>query len=334
MNPFARRLLEWHARHGRQHLPWQQLRSPYRVWVSEVMLQQTRVQAVIGYFERFMARFPDLATLAAATEDEVLALWSGLGYYQRGRHLLRAARLCMERHGGELPDRLEPLAALPGIGRSTAAAILALAHGQRQAILDGNVRRLLSRLVGEPAWPGQAQVQRRLWAEAEARLPEQRLADYTQALMDFGALCCTPRQPQCPGCPFAADCVARRQDAVGRIPAPRPTRPLPTRSARLRVLRDAEGRVLLERREGKGVWQGLWSLPEIESGEPEPQGAGGLALPAFTHAFSHYRLELQPILHTVAETTPTSPGQRWVSIEQLDTIGLPRPIRNLLERLP
>jgi A/G-specific adenine glycosylase len=358
--PFAARLLAWFDTHGRHDLPWQHPRTPYRVWVSEIMLQQTQVPTVIGYFGRFVARFPDLPTLAAASEDEVLALWSGLGYYSRARNLHRAARACVESHGGELPATIEALAALPGIGRSTAAAILAQAHGQRQAILDGNVKRVLARLSGETGWPGQPAVERRLWADAESRLPDAaasnpRFADYTQALMDFGATHCTPRRPRCADCPFKDDCRALASAAVAAIPARKPSKPLPTRQARMLVLRDAHGRVLLERRAGKGVWQGLWSLPEAANDEDETAlrahlgVAPGDALPAFTHVFSHYRLEVRPTLHIVGERAasedvgmPNAPTQgarpaaerRWVASRDYDSLGLPRPIRTLLESLP
>lgn len=350
---FAGRLLAWFDAHGRHDLPWQHPRTPYRVWVSEIMLQQTQVQTVIGYFGRFMARFPDLPTLATAHEDTVLALWSGLGYYSRARNLHRAARLCVERHDGALPDSAEALAALPGIGRSTAAAILAQAYGQRHAILDGNVKRVLARLTAEAEWPGRPAVEKRLWAEAEARLPQARLADYTQALMDFGATLCTPRQPRCGDCPLQSGCRAFADAAVARIPARKPARPLPTRQVRMLVLRDARQRVLLERRHGKGVWQGLWSLPEAAddpSAEALCEALGadrGSALPAFTHVFSHYRLDIRPSLHRRREPSPcdaiiaakltvdaTAPTWRWVGSDEFDSLGLPRPIRTLLESLP
>lgn len=344
MSDFAARLLRWFDACGRHDLPWQHPRTPYRVWVSEIMLQQTQVQTVAGYFGRFLTRFPDLPALAAAHEDEVLALWSGLGYYSRARNLHRAAKACVERHGGALPDSIEALSALPGIGRSTAAAILAQAHGQRHAILDGNVKRVLARLIGETEWPGKPAVERRLWAEAEARLPGTRLADYTQALMDFGATHCTPRKPRCVDCPLQADCRAFAHDAVAGIPARKPAKPLPTRQARMLVLRDARGRVLLERRTSKGVWQGLWSLPEaaddagVEALRSRLGADRGDALPAFIHVFSHYRLDVRPSLHGVREPRGTppadAPDQRWVAATDLDTLGLPRPIRTLLESLP
>lgn len=337
---FPTRLLAWFDTHGRHDLPWQHPRTPYRVWVSEVMLQQTQVQTVIGYFERFLARFPDLPSLAAANEDEVLALWSGLGYYSRARNLHRAAQACVARHGGTLPQEIDALSALPGIGRSTAAAILAQAHGQRHAILDGNVKRVLTRLLGEAEWPGKSAVERRLWAEAEARLPHERLADYTQALMDFGATHCTARKPRCADCPMRSECQAHAADAIAGIPARKPAKATPTRAVRLLVFRDPDGRVLLERRVAKGVWQGLWSVPEAADDDDAKAlratfGADdGTALPAFLHAFSHYRLQASPVLHRVRDASEATNDLRWVARADYDALGLPRPIRTLLESLP
>jgi A/G-specific adenine glycosylase len=340
---FAGTLLAWFDQYGRHDLPWQHPRTPYRVWVSEIMLQQTQVQTVVGYFERFLTTFSDLAHLAAAHEDEVLARWSGLGYYRRARHLHRAARICMAEHGGRLPETLEALAALPGIGRSTAGAILAQALGQRHAILDGNVKRLLCRLLGETGWPGQAAVERRLWAVAQSRLPHARLADYTQALMDFGATHCTPRRPRCTDCPLQGDCAAFQQGMVASLPARRPAKTAPTRQAWLLVLRDAQGRLLLEQRHGAGVWQGLWSVPEAPDADAAAAlavrlAAGrGRALPTLRHAFSHYRLEAMPFLHDVYDHEAVermAPTRRWVHPHTFDDLGLPRPIRTLLESLP
>ncbi len=343
MSDFAATLLAWFDAHGRHDLPWQHPRTPYRVWVSEIMLQQTQVQTVIGYFDRFLARFPDLPALAAAPEDDVLALWSGLGYYSRARNLHRAARACMAHHGGALPESLELLSTLPGIGRSTAAAILAQAHGQRHAILDGNVKRVLARLTGESEWPGKPAAERRLWAEADARLPHHRLADYTQALMDFGATHCTARKPRCGDCPLMAGCRAHALGTVDATPARKPAKPLPTRRVRMLVLRDAQRRVLLQRRTGKGVWQGLWSLPEAADTSAaaalcrELGADDGTALPAFTHVFSHYRLAVEPTLHVVHEPTRSTDDdaeRRWTAAADYDSLGLPRPIRTLLESLP
>jgi A/G-specific adenine glycosylase len=340
---FAGALLAWFDVHGRKDLPWQRERTPYRVWLSEVMLQQTQVRTVIAYFERFAAALPTLADLAAADEDRVLALWSGLGYYSRARNLQRAARICIERHGGELPRELASLSALPGIGRSTAAAILAQACGDRHAILDGNVRRVLARWHGVQGWPGGPAAQRELWRHAETHTPERRVADYTQAIMDLGATLCTRSRPHCPRCPVAAACVALRDDLTAVLPQARPKRALPTHATTMLVVCDARHRVLLERRPPSGVWARLWSLPET--------GDGALAadrlreryalrvdahrvLPGFTHTFSHYHLQVTPLLFAGAARTESigdDPDLAWYARAELDALGLPAPVRRLLE---
>src|SRR5690606_8097985 len=248
VNDFARRLLAWFDRCGRHDLPWQRDRRPYAVWVSEIMLQQTQVATVIPYFERFVARFPDVEVLAEASLDDVLALWSGLGYYARARNLHRAAQLVVERYGGDLPDSLDELMALPGIGRSTAGAILAQAHGVRAPILDGNVKRVLARHAGIEGWPGEREVEQTLWAIADERTPSERVADYTQAIMDLGAMLCTRRRPACTVCPVVEDCRACRLGIQERLPSPRPKRERPRRRRMMLVVRDSQGRVLLERR--------------------------------------------------------------------------------------
>lgn len=340
---FARRILAWYHEHGRKGLPWQHPASPYRVWVSEVMLQQTRVQAVITCFERFMAALPSLPALAAADEDRVLALWSGLGYYNRARNLHRAARICMVEHGGELPADPARLAALPGIGRSTAAAILALAHGAPHAILDGNVKRVLARFHGIRGWPGEAAIERLLWQQAEGHVPARDAAAYTQGIMDLGATVCTPRRPDCARCPLADDCIAHREGLTAELPAPRPRRHLPSRSTLLLLLHDASGRVLLERRPPAGVWAALWSLPEATdrasatdwlqrhdlqlADDAEP-------LAPFVHVFSHFRLLATPLRASVL-SAPASVGEgsrlRWLDKDGLAHVGIPAPIRKLLE---
>ena len=344
MDAFAVALLAWFDRHGRKDLPWQRPRTPYRVWLSEIMLQQTQVRTVVAYFERFVAALPDLAALAAVDDDRVLALWSGLGYYSRARNLLRTAKRCMEQHGGELPRDVDALAALPGIGRSTAAAILAQAHGERHAILDGNVKRVLARWHGVRGWPGTTAVQRVLWSHADAHTPSVRVADYTQAIMDLGATVCTRARPRCADCPVADGCVARRDGLVAALPQPKPTRALPTRATTMLVVRDAEGRVLLERRPPTGVWARLWSLPEIDDAA---QAAWSLhqrhgvrvqaprPLEPFVHVFSHYRLDVAPLLFDDARTSAVADGGdvRWQATDELDALGLPAPVRTLLMRL-
>ncbi len=336
----ATRLLCWFDQHGRKDLPWQHPRDAYRVWLSEVMLQQTQVTTVVGYFERFVGALPTLRDLASADEDSVFALWSGLGYYRRARFLHRAAQLCVERHDGELPRELAALMALPGIGRSTAGAILAQAHGLRLPILDGNVKRVLTRYHGIPGDPARASVDKQLWQHAEAHTPAIRVADYTQAIMDLGATVCTRSGPRCKSCPLVTDCVAHRHDLTAELPARKATKAIPTRSTVMLVLRDRHGRVLLERRGPQGVWSGLWSLPEAA----DPDGAWRTAqqhahiddaqtLTPFTHVFSHYRLNIEPLLFdrtTAQHGIADNPQLRWCSADELNALGLPAPVRTLL----
>ncbi len=318
---FAEALLAWFDRYGRHDLPWQRERSAYRTWVSEIMLQQTRVATVVGYFERFMQRFPTVQALAAAPLDEVLHLWSGLGYYARARNLHLAAQRVMAEHGGELPQALEGLQGLPGIGRSTAGAILAMTHEQRQPILDGNVKRVLARVHAVPGWPGQAAVERRLWELAEAHTPSRRVADYTQAIMDLGATVCRRARPACDECPVAALCAARREGRQADYPAPRPRRPRPRRSARMLLLQDARGAVLLEQRPAPGVWGGLWCPPELGEETPESWSRRVLGAPVRTepplapvrHGFTHFELEITPLRARLEAATPRlMESGRWV----------------------
>jgi A/G-specific adenine glycosylase len=329
---FSARLLRWHARHGRHDLPWQHPRSAYRVWVAEVRLQQTQVATVIPYYQRFLARFPDVAALARAPLDEVLALWSGLGYYARARNLHRAAREVVGRHGGEFPRDFDAAVALPGIGRSTAGAILAQAFGQRHAILDGNARRVFARHAGVAGWPGEPRVAAKLWDVAQRRLPRARLADYTQALMDLGATLCTARTPRCHECPVATDCVARARGTVARLPSPRPRRERPRRAARLLLIENARGELLLERRPERGIWGGLWCPPLAGAGWRR-DGLSLLGqLPAIDHAFTHYDLRLTP-LRLRATRRPAPAGAAWVGPAELPRYGLPAPVRKLLDTL-
>lgn len=336
---FASRLLRWHARHGRHSLPWQHPRTAYRVWLAEIMLQQTQVATVIPYYRRFLERFPDVRALAQAPLDEVLAVWSGLGYYARARNLHRAAQQVVREHGGEFPRDFEAVLALPGIGRSTAGAIVAQAHGQRRPILDGNVRRVLARHDGIAGWPGEPRVAARLWRSAEQRLPQERLADYTQALMDLGATLCTARAPRCGACPVAADCVARIRNRVQRYPAPRPRRTRPRRSAHLLLIENRRGELLLERRPARGIWGGLWCPPLISGEWRRAEGPHrGLkmrvveALPAVQHGFTHYDLDLLPLrLRVQTRPKPASADTGWVKLAELPRYGLPAPVRKLLQ---
>ena len=339
------RLLRWFDRHGRKDLPWQRETAPgerdaYGVWLSEVMLQQTQVATVVGYFERFVAALPTLRDLAAADEDTVLALWSGLGYYRRARFLHQAARICVAQHGGELPRDFIALNALPGIGRSTAGAILAQAHGLRFPILDGNVKRVLARYHGIHGDPAASAIEKQLWRHAEAHTPKQRVADYTQAIMDLGATVCVRSRPHCETCPLAADCVAHRDGLTAQLPSRKAARSIPTRATVMLVLRDGQQRVLLERRGAQGVWSGLWSLPEAvdpasawRRAQQHARIDDAQALAAFTHVFSHYRLTIEPLLFdrvTVRPGVADDPQLRWCSIGELDVLGLPAPVRKLL----
>jgi len=336
----AGRLLRWFDQHGRKDLPWQHPRDAYRVWLSEVMLQQTQVTTVVGYFDRFVSTLPTLPDLAHADEDTVLALWSGLGYYRRARFLHRAAKLCVEQHGGELPQDLAALQALPGIGRSTAGAILAQAHGLRFPILDGNVKRVLTRYHGIHGDPAQSAVEKQLWQHADSHTPTARAADYTQAIMDLGATVCVRSSPHCTSCPLVADCVAHRDELTAQLPSRKATKSIPTRATVMLILRDGQRRVLLERRGPQGVWSGLWSLPEAT----DPGGAWRIAqqhariddaqtLAAFTHVFSHYRLNIEPLLFdraTALSGIADNPQLRWCGADELTALGLPAPVRTLL----
>lgn len=316
MPEFAASLIAWQRRHGRHGLPWQGGRDPYRVWLAEVMLQQTQVAAVIPYYERFLARFPDLASLAGATQDEVLQLWSGLGYYARGRNLHAAARAVAARGG--FPDTEHGLMGLPGVGRSTAAAIAVAAFGRRAAILDGNAKRVFARCFG-------VEGEKEQWRLAQSLLPRRAVRTYTQALMDLGAAVCTRAKPACERCPVAARCVARREDRIHELPRRRTREPLPLRRATWYVLLH-QGRVLLERRPGAGLWGGLWTFPERR-----PRGLAKLRkLPPLEHGFTHFRLRAQPLVGTVRKPAP---GQMWLDIEDAVGAAVPAPVRTVLQGL-
>ncbi|HJV28043.1 MAG TPA: A/G-specific adenine glycosylase [Aromatoleum sp.] len=341
---FAVRLAEWHRAHGRHDLPWQNTRDAYRIWLSEIMLQQTQVDTVIPYYARFLARFPDLASLAAAPVDDVLALWSGLGYYARARNLHKAAQAVMAECGGEFPRCPEAIAELPGIGRSTAAAIADFAFGARAAILDGNVKRVLCRVFGIDGFPGERAVEQQLWALAEALLPAQDVGTYIQAQMDLGATVCTRGRAACERCPMADICVARREDRVGELPAARPRKAVPQRQVRVAVIH-AGGRVLLERRPPIGIWGGLLALPEIPEGEADAArwlgtrfglaARDAITLAPFNHTFTHFRLEITPILLDVGDAAQAAADadHRWLALGERDAAGLPTPVRRILDAL-
>ena len=336
----------WQRRHGRKGLPWQDTRDPYRIWLSEVMLQQTQVSAVIPYYERFLERFPTIGALARATEDEVLRRWAGLGYYARGRNLHAAAKKIVFELKGEFPRNAGEISELPGVGRSTAAAIAAFAFRERAAILDGNVKRVLARHRGIEGFPGDKEIEAKLWAAAEALLPKKDIETYTQALMDLGATICTKGAPQCDACPVRATCTARKRDLVARIPAPRPRKALPKKRATWLVLVHAR-EVLLERRPGAGIWGGLWSFPEVGDVARACREAGGNArsarkLAPIEHGFTHFRLRIQPVLCRVerrgarageAAARAEQPGRMWIGIEEAMGAAVPAPVKTLLGTL-
>jgi A/G-specific adenine glycosylase len=346
---FASIVLDWFDRHGRHDLPWQHDPTPYRVWVSEIMLQQTQVGVVIPYFERFMASFPTLADLAAAELDAVLAHWSGLGYYARGRNLHRAAVLIRERHGGVFPEDFAAVESLPGIGRSTAGAILSLACGQRHPILDGNVKRVLARVFGVDGWPGQSAVLAELWRLAERCTPQVRAGAYNQGMMDLGATLCTRARPDCERCPLAGRCIAQLQGRQRELPAPRPRKELPTRATTLLAILDPAGEILLERRPPTGIWGGLWSLPETDVTASDVASIADWCLDRFgvrperverlaerRHTFSHYhlRIELARIkLEAYPSRVQDGVGWCWSPLVRVGELGLPAPVARILADL-
>jgi len=325
-------------------LPWQNTRDPYRIWLSEIMLQQTQVGTALPYYERFLAAFPDVAALARAPLDAVLAQWSGLGYYRRAHHLHGTARAIVAAHDGAFPRDAAALATLPGIGRSTAAAIAAFAFGAREAILDGNVKRVLARHRGVVGWPGEPRVQAALWRFADALLPDSSsIRPYTQGLMDVGATICTRRRPRCAECPVSADCVAFNDARIDALPTPRPRAPLPRRRVTLLVL-ECAGEVLLERRPPVGIWSGLWSFPEVSVGADIGEyvrtrfGAtpGDLqSLPSIDHVFTHFALTMHPVGVPIARgpMTAEAPGVDWFTHDAAIAAAVPAPIRALVRRL-
>ena len=341
---FPARLIAWQRRHGRHTLPWQNTRDPYRVWLSEVMLQQTQVATVLGYYARFLERFPDVVALAAAPLDEVFSLWSGLGYYRRARNLHACAQAVCTLHGGRFPGSSSELMALPGIGRSTAAAIAAFCFGERVAILDGNVKRVLTRVLAFEGDLAEARHERALWSEATALLPARDIERYTQGLMDLGATVCAARAPACPRCPVRADCAAAASGMQARYPVK--TRRL-VRGAREHVWLwlQRQGRVWLVQRPTTGVWAGLWSLPEFDSGIAFEATSGawpgrGEPLPSFTHTLTHLDLTLHPVRWSLPDRVGAArvaaieagwPTGRWFSVPEALGAGLPAPLRKLLE---
>lgn len=341
---FSKPLLAWFAIHGRQNLPWQLPRSPYRVWVSEIMLQQTQVQTVIPYFERFMHRFPTIQNLALASEDEVLSLWSGLGYYSRARNLHATAKIITSEYQGYFPVDLTLLNNLPGIGTSTAAAILSQAFDQPEAILDGNVKRVLSRFFMIQGHPEQAAVKKRLWELAKACMPQQQCAEYTQAIMDLGATCCTSKNFNCSNCPVQTHCLALKHKEQHLYPTKKIKKPVPIQQQQFLLLYTNQGSVYLEKRPPTGLWGGLWCLPSLEKGhcaldfirhEYDLSGDTPQPLIAFKHRFSHFLLEIDAvsIKVQVLGRKLAEPRGQWFVKENLASLGLAKPTSKILSLL-
>ena len=342
MSDFATCLIRWQRQHGRHGLPWQGA-DAYRVWLSEVMLQQTQVATVIPYYRRFVTNFPDIAALAAASEDEVLANWSGLGYYSRARNLHRAAQLVMQQHGGRFPRNFDDILALPGIGRSTASAICALAFHERREILDGNVKRVLARYCAIEGYTSKKEVEMQLWQQAEALLPQRDVATYTQGLMDLGAAVCTRTKPGCDACPVQKNCVAYRGGRVAQLPTPRPQKMLPEKHSTFLLLVNGSD-ILLEKRPGSGIWGGLWCPPQVEDGENIAtyclrhfgvDATQAVALPEFMHTFSHFKLHIAPLVVQVAHKPMQAqePGRVWLDMSDALRAAIPSPVRKLLEEI-
>lgn len=341
-NVFSQRVLTWFHQHGRKHLPWQQHITPYRVWVSEIMLQQTQVSTVIPYFERFIARFPHIDALANASLDEVLHHWTGLGYYARARNLHRTAQIIHTEHHDIFPADVNALENLPGIGRSTAGAILAIAFQQRAAILDGNVKRVLARYHAVAGWPGQPSVLNQLWDIAERYTPKMQIADYTQAMMDLGSLICTRTKPRCEQCPLRADCAAYQQHRTHDYPGRKPAKQLPIKSVYMIIVQNSAGHVLLEQRPPTGIWGSLWSFPECVFEEDVhawcQQRLGFTpreiqSHPSFRHTFSHFHLDITPLQINMSHGQPPameSAKTVWYNIAQPDARGLAAPVKQLL----
>ena len=341
---FSNLLLAWWDQHGRKDLPWQRQATPYRVWVSEIMLQQTQVSTVIPYFQRFMARFPAIENLATATADEVLHHWSGLGYYARARNLHQAAQIIQERYHGQFPLEIAAVMNLPGIGRSTASAILALAAGQVHSILDGNVKRVLTRLHAIEGWPGNKQVENRLWQLAEHHTPTRRVAHYTQAIMDLGATLCTRSRPGCELCPAQAQCRAYAQRRATDFPTPKPRGSLPVRRTHLLLVRNGSTGILLTKRPPAGIWGGLWSLPECDLGDDVGEWCrrclGFEACeeerwPVLRHTFSHFHLDIHPVVVNVGARAAVAMDDAesvWYNPQKPQRLGLAAPVQQLLNQ--
>lgn len=344
---FATQLLQWFDQHGRKDLPWQHDINAYRVWVSEIMLQQTQVTTVIPYFNDFVAHFPNVGALAAADLDTVLHHWTGLGYYARARNLHKTAREVASEHGGEFPVGVAALSQLPGIGRSTAGAIAAIAQGQRATILDGNAKRVLARFHAVAGFPGEARVAKVLWSHAQALTPRERIADYTQAIMDLGASVCSRTTPLCTQCPLRPRCSANNSDSIAQFPGKKPKKAKPVRSARHFLIHDDAGGCLLERRPTNGIWGGLWTPPERAADVSAETFGNHIGLPTeqivhthvgavFRHTFSHFHLDIEPVYIKVQAQPPLvqiREDVRWYVPDGNEPLGLSAPAVKLLRTL-
>ena len=356
MKTFSTRIINWQRKHGRHNLPWQGA-DAYRVWLSEIMLQQTQVISVIPYYRRFVARFPDIATLAASSEDEVLAYWSGLGYYSRARSLFRSAQIIMQQHDGKFPCNFDRIVALPGIGRSTAAAICALAFHQRHAILDGNAKRVLARYCAIEGYTGEKKIEEYLWHLAEEFLPPAKfspltdkgsegleISTYTQGLMDLGAQLCTRNKPGCEDCPLRIDCAAHNRGLVAVLPTPRPRKSKPEKHSTFLLLLNGQD-ILMEKRPGSGIWGGLWCPPQLEEGQDLSvfcaqqyaiEVTDSFALPKFAHTFTHFKLNIKPLLVKLPPKfkCQLKPGNMWLDVNDALQAAIPAPVRKILLALP
>lgn len=343
MTDFSKRLITWQKMHGRHDLPWQNTSDPYAIWVSEIMLQQTQVTAVIGYYQKFMQRFPDIAALANATQDEVLQHWSGLGYYSRARNLHNAAQTIMDEHHGEFPTDFVTIQTLSGIGRSTAAAIASFAFNQVQTILDGNVKRVLARHFAIEGWPSTPKIEKQLWTLAESLLPKTEMVAYTQGLMDLGATLCTRSKPQCTRCPLADSCMALTQGRVQQLPTPKPRKTTPEKNTTMLILRQGDS-VLLEKRPPSGIWGGLWSFPETDDTQNlvhQVKQRFGVdveteaPLAKLSHAFTHFKLHInpQPLMVVSKHTQLNESANVWLNIEDAMGAAIPTPVRKILQSL-
>lgn len=330
--PFNQAILQWFDQHGRKDLPWQKDINAYRVWISEIMLQQTQVKTVIPYYEKFIHHFPTIQSLAQAEQDDVLHHWSGLGYYSRARNLHKSAQTICQQYNGEMPSDPTELEQLPGIGRSTAGAIAAIAFHQHAAILDGNVKRVLARYFAIAGWPGKKPVSNQLWTLAESNTPEKRVADYTQAIMDLGATLCTRSKPQCTQCPVANGCVALESNRVTEYPGKKPKKIIPTKTTEMLIVANDQGEVLLRKRPPTGVWAGLWSLPEKESLPSTFKFNFLNSWPVVRHTFSHFHLDITPTECTVKPSCVIMEPDQWLwyDLNNPAKVGLAAPVSKLL----